>query len=90
MAEQIKALNIGEVTHVASLNNTHQYIESFVEVMKPKGKLALIDDQSLDVAKLKQKSLSLHWEFMLRAQCLKPTIWQSKAAYSSSIAYRRR
>ncbi len=44
MAEQIKALNIGEVTHVASLNNTHQYIESFVEVMKPKGKLALIDD----------------------------------------------
>ena len=66
MAEQIKALNIGEVTHVASLNNTHQYIESFVEVMKPKGKLALIDDpESLDVAKLKQKSLSLH-------QCLTP------------------
>ncbi|MEC7453407.1 MAG: zinc-binding alcohol dehydrogenase family protein, partial [Pseudomonadota bacterium] len=44
MAEQIKTLNIGEVTHVASLNNTHQYIDSFVEVMKPKGKLALIDD----------------------------------------------
>ncbi|MEE3221190.1 MAG: zinc-binding alcohol dehydrogenase family protein, partial [Pseudomonadota bacterium] len=57
MAEQIKTLNIGEVTHVASLNNTHQYIDSFVEVMKPKGKLALIDDpESLDVAKLKQKS----------------------------------
>ena len=65
MAEQIKALNIGEVTHVASLNNTHQYIDTYVEVMKPKGKLALIDDpESLDVAKLKQKSLSLHWEFM--------------------------
>lgn len=33
--------------------------------MKPKGKLALIDDpESLDVSKLKQKSLSLHWEFM--------------------------
>ena len=65
MAEQIKALNVGEVTHVASLNNTHQYIDTYVEVMKPKGKLALIDDpESLDVAKLKQKSLSLHWEFM--------------------------
>jgi len=65
IAEQIKALDIGEVTHVASLNNTHLYIDSFVEVMKPKGKLALIDDpESLDVAKLKQKSLSLHWEFM--------------------------
>lgn len=65
LASQIKALNIGEVTHVASLNNTHLYIEDFVEVMKPKGKLALIDDpESLDVGKLKQKSLSLHWEFM--------------------------
>ena len=72
MAEQIKALNIGEVTHVASLNNTHQYIESFVEVMKPKGKLALIDDpESLDVAKLKQKSLSLHWEFMFTRSMFK-------------------
>ncbi|MFZ8200412.1 zinc-binding alcohol dehydrogenase family protein [Alteromonas portus] len=65
MAEQIRALDIGEVTHVASLNNTHQYIDTYVDVMKPKGKLALIDDpESLDVAKLKQKSLSLHWEFM--------------------------
>ncbi|WP_334020518.1 zinc-binding alcohol dehydrogenase family protein [Alteromonas sp. S015] len=65
MAEQIKALNIGEVTHVASLNNTHQYIDTYVEVMKPRGKLALIDDpEILDVSKLKHKSLSLHWEFM--------------------------
>ncbi|BCO19621.1 oxidoreductase [Alteromonas sp. KC3] len=65
MAQQIEALNIGQVTHVASLNNTGAYVEAFVEVMKPKGKLALIDDpESLDVSKLKQKSLSLHWEFM--------------------------
>ena len=72
MAEQIKALNIGEVTHVASLNNTHQYIDSYVEVMQPKGKLALIDDpESLDVAKLKQKSLSLHWEFMFTRSMFK-------------------
>jgi zinc-binding alcohol dehydrogenase family protein len=65
LAQQIEALNIGQVTHVASLNNTGAYVEAFVEVMKPKGKLALIDDpESLDVSKLKQKSLSLHWEFM--------------------------
>jgi len=65
LAHQIEALNIGQVTHVASLNNTGAYVEAFVEVMKPKGKIALIDDpESLDVSKLKQKSLSLHWEFM--------------------------
>ena len=92
MAEQIKALNIGEVTHVASLNNTHQYIESFVEVMKPKGKLALIDDpESLDVAKLKQKSLSLHWEFMFTRSMFETDDMRAKPlAYSCSIAYRRR
>ena len=65
MAEQIKALNVGQITHVASLTNTGANIDMFVEVMKPKGKLALIDDpESIDVSKLKQKSLSLHWEFM--------------------------
>jgi zinc-binding alcohol dehydrogenase family protein len=65
LASQIEALNIGQVTHVASLNNTDAYIDAFVEVMKPKGKLALIDDpDALDIGKLKPKSLSLHWEFM--------------------------
>lgn len=65
LPEQIKALGVGHVTHVASLNHTASYIDAFVEVMKPKGKLALIDDpETLDVSKLKQKSLSLHWEFM--------------------------
>ena len=65
LAPQIEALRIGQVTHVASLNNTGAYLDAFVEVMKPKGKLALIDDpESLDISKLKQKSLSLHWEFM--------------------------
>jgi NADPH:quinone reductase-like Zn-dependent oxidoreductase len=34
-------------------------------LLAPFGKIALIDDpQSLDIDKLKFKSLSLHWEFM--------------------------
>ena len=35
-------------------------------MLKPQGKLALIDDPvaPLDVMKLKRKSLSLHWELM--------------------------
>lgn len=65
LAAQISALNIGQVTHVASLNHTDSYIDDYVEVMKPMGKIALIDDpESLDIKKLKQKSISLHWEFM--------------------------
>jgi zinc-binding alcohol dehydrogenase family protein len=66
---QIKALiqehGIGQVTHVASLNSTKTYFDSYIELLAPFGKLALIDDpDSLDIAKIKPKSLSLHWEFM--------------------------
>lgn len=67
---QIEALvekeGIGQVTHIASLNGTGSYFESYTELLAPFGKIAMIDDPStpLDVMKLKLKSLSLHIEFM--------------------------
>lgn len=65
LTEQIEQLNIGQVTHVASLTHTDSYLDSYVELLAPMGKIALIDDpKSIDISKLKQKSLSLHWEFM--------------------------
>jgi zinc-binding alcohol dehydrogenase family protein len=65
LAEQIEQLGIGQVTHVASLTHTDSYLDSYVELLAPMGKIALIDDpKSIDISKLKQKSLSLHWEFM--------------------------
>lgn len=65
MQTQIEALNIGAVTHVASLNGTQNYFDAYVELLAPFGKIALIDDPaSLDAVKMKRKSLSLHWEFM--------------------------
>jgi zinc-binding alcohol dehydrogenase family protein len=65
LAPQIEALGIGAVTHVASLTHTDSYLDTYVEVLKPMGRIALIDDpQSLDISKLKPKSISLHWEFM--------------------------
>jgi zinc-binding alcohol dehydrogenase family protein len=69
---QIEQLNIGQVTHVASLTHTDSYIDSYVELLAPMGKIALIDDpKSLDISKLKQKSLSLHWEFMFTRSMFK-------------------
>lgn len=62
---QIEALGISAITHVASLNSTETYFESYVDLLVPFGKIALIDDPvSLDIAKIKPKSLSFHWEFM--------------------------
>ncbi|HSX71014.1 MAG TPA: zinc-binding alcohol dehydrogenase family protein [Pseudomonas sp.] len=62
---QLEALGIAQVSMVASLTHTDQHLDQLVEALAPQGKLALIDDPAqLDVAKLKRKSLSLHWEFM--------------------------
>jgi len=62
---QIQALDLGSITHVASLNSTDSYFESYTELLAPFGKIAMIDDpEGLDITKLKMKSLSLHWEFM--------------------------
>ena len=65
LVPQLKALGIEQVDLGASLTHTDQHLDQLVEALAPQGRLALIDDPAqLDVAKLKRKSLSLHWEFM--------------------------
>ena len=66
LASQVKAIAPQGVDYVLSLTHTEEHFAAIVEVLKPQGKLGLIDDPStpLDVTKLKQKSISLHWEFM--------------------------
>lgn len=65
LSEELKRIGQAEVTHVASLTNTDDHLDQLVEALKPQGRLGLIDDpDTLDVRKLKRKSLSLHWEFM--------------------------
>jgi len=63
---QIEALGIKQVTHIASLNSTETYFDTYSELLVPFGKIAMIDDPSkpLDVMQLKFKSQSLHIEFM--------------------------
>jgi len=63
---QIEALGFKQVTHIASLNGTGSYFETYTDLLAPFGKIAMIDDpaEPLDVMKLKFKSQSLHIEFM--------------------------
>ena len=62
---QLQALKLDAVDYVISLTHTDTYLPQLVEVLRPQGKLALIDDPAqLDVMPLKRKSLSLHWELM--------------------------
>ncbi|MDT3297298.1 MULTISPECIES: zinc-binding alcohol dehydrogenase family protein [Shewanella] len=66
LSGELANIGITDVTHVISLTQTDQHFDEIVQVLKPQGKLALIDDPKgpLDVMKLKRKSLSLHWELM--------------------------
>ncbi|WP_108124128.1 zinc-binding alcohol dehydrogenase family protein [Saccharospirillum mangrovi] len=60
-----QAAGLAPVDYVISLTHTDRHFDALIDVLKPQGKLALIDDPDLiDVRKLKRKSLSLHWELM--------------------------
>lgn len=65
LAPQIDALGIGQPGFVFSTNRTELYVAQIAELIAPQGRFGLIDDpDSVDIAPLKAKSLSLHWEFM--------------------------
>jgi zinc-binding alcohol dehydrogenase family protein len=65
LSQELKKIGLDQVQYVASLNQTDKHLAEIVEAIAPQGKFALIDDPaSLDILKLKRKSISLHWEFM--------------------------
>lgn len=62
--EEMKSIGITP-RYVASLTHTDQHFESIIDLIKPRGHIAAIDDpKTLDALLLKRKSLSLSWEFM--------------------------
>ncbi len=66
LADELKATGLNDVTDVAGINRTGHHYANLVAMLRPQGRLALIDDPAevLDIKLMKQKSLSLHWEFM--------------------------
>lgn len=85
---QIEALGLGQVTHIASLNSTESYYETYIELLAPFGKIAMIDDPKtpLDVMKLKFKSLSLHIEFMFARSMFNAADIQSQSDLLNQVS----
>lgn len=64
LIEQVKNLEL-EPRYVASLNATSQHLPAIIQLIKPRGHIALIDDPGiLDIMSGKPKALSFSWEFM--------------------------
>ena len=62
--EEMRALGIAP-RYVAALTQTDRHFAAIVELIKPRGHIAMIDDpQDLDIAAIKLKALSFSWEFM--------------------------
>lgn len=62
--EEMKALGISP-KYVATLNQTDRHFEAIVDLIKPRGHIALIDDpQDINIGAIKLKALSYSWEFM--------------------------
>ena len=65
MVEQVRALGIQHVDHIAIFNDMRHW-ETAVELIRPQGGIVTIDDTELPMpmAGMKLKAASLHWEFM--------------------------
>lgn len=64
LVDQLKELN-NQPKYVASLTGTQDHFPAIIELIQPKGIVALIDDpESLDINLGKPKSLTFSWEFM--------------------------
>jgi zinc-binding alcohol dehydrogenase family protein len=64
LSSELNGAGVGQVDFVAALTQTGRHFDQIVESLKPQGAMAMIDDDPVDVLKLKTKSISLHWELM--------------------------
>ncbi|TKB50579.1 zinc-binding alcohol dehydrogenase family protein [Ferrimonas sediminicola] len=65
LSEALQQAGIEGITDVASLTHSEHHWPEIAKLIAPQGQLALIDDApSLDIMPFKQKSISVHWEFM--------------------------
>lgn len=65
MAEQVRALGMQFVDHIAIFNDMRHF-ETAVDLIRPQGAIVTIDntDSPMPMADMKVKAASLHWEFM--------------------------
>jgi NADPH2:quinone reductase len=87
LAEEIKALGIGEPAFVFSTTQTQQHLAEIVTLIAPQGRFGLIDDPKiLDIVPFKRKSVSVHWELMFTRSLFSTADIQEQGALLNEVA----
>ncbi|WP_279481086.1 zinc-binding alcohol dehydrogenase family protein [Aureimonas sp. SK2] len=64
MAPQIEALGVGPVDYVFGVTQTPHHMADIGQLIRPFGHLCVIDSAEMDLAPIRFKSVSLHFEYM--------------------------
>lgn len=87
LAEQVKALGLGEPAFVFSTTNTDQHLGAIAELIAPQGRFALIDDPAtLDISGFKRKSVSVHWELMFTRSMFETADMEAQHAILNEVS----
>ncbi len=87
LAAELQRIGHPQVSHVASLNQSQAHFAAAVECLAPQGKFGLIDDPTgIDIALLKRKSLSLHWELMFTRSIFETADMQQQHRLLTEVA----
>ena len=87
LAPQLAAIGHPRVPYLAGLTQTELHLPAIIEVIAPQGRFAVIDDPSqLDVMPFKQKSVSIHWEFMFTRSLFETADMQAQHEILEEVA----
>jgi len=85
---QLAGTGLADITDAACVNRTGEHYADIVAMMRAQGRLCLIDDpaEPLDIKLMKQKSLSLHWEFMFTRAIFQTSDMSAQQTLLSQVA----
>ena len=86
IALEVAALRIGPPSFVFSITHTADHLKDIAELIAPQGRLALINNEPLDLASFMRKSVSIHWESMFTRSLMETADMAEQHALLEQVA----
>ena len=86
IAAEVAALGIGIPGFVFSITHTADHLKDIAELIAPQGRLALINNEPLDLASFMRKSVSIHWESMFTRSLMETADMAEQHALLEEVA----